>query len=392
MEKLTKFIDCTYSQLTTNMEAEHDASPEEITKYTTSVMNYMKQLTSRAPPEVKQKMMGCTEGIWDIKTNKQVVAEMTVELLEKMLKSFKTTFPLENHNRAETKPSEMKHKITVLDEELKDVRVACQKLWDLDTNRLDDDDIKLNLQSQTRPGDPTDRAKESLFSYISKKAISKKTIKTFSALFDNYESQVGKHEVYTKAEEAETAAFIDAIGETEIIHYLYLYAAKKGVLRNKGSYACFLEELAYLWFTPYKRAVRDDSSGFEHVFIGEERDGKVIGFHNWIRFMWEEANKRVDYKGYIPSRRRSGHRREAANDRLVTIKFAWGNETKDVGSMFVGTSPEFEIALYTLLFLESKMQGGNFDVDIDGYPVRLTVHPFRTRFGCFIGSAYPSAL
>ena len=43
-----------------------------------------------------------------------------------------------------------------------------------------------------------------------------------------------------------------------------------------------------------------DSSGFEHVFVGETRgDGEVIGFHNWIQFYLQEKAGHVDYQGYI---------------------------------------------------------------------------------------------
>lgn len=36
-------------------------------------------------------------------------------------------------------------------------------------------------------------------------------------------------------------------------------------------------------------------------------------------------------------------------ERLVSVQFAWGAEVKDVSSIWVGTSPEFELALYTLV-------------------------------------------
>ena len=43
-----------------------------------------------------------------------------------------------------------------------------------------------------------------------------------------------------------------------------------------------------------------DSSGFEHVFVGETRgDSEVIGFHNWIQFYLQERAGYVDYQGYI---------------------------------------------------------------------------------------------
>ena len=43
-----------------------------------------------------------------------------------------------------------------------------------------------------------------------------------------------------------------------------------------------------------------DSSGFEHVFVGETRGAdEVIGFHNWIQFYLQEKADHVDYQGYI---------------------------------------------------------------------------------------------
>ena len=36
------------------------------------------------------------------------------------------------------------------------------------------------------------------------------------------------------------------------------------------------------WFKLYRREARNDSSGFEHVFVGECRDGKVIGIINAV--------------------------------------------------------------------------------------------------------------
>ena len=50
-----------------------------------------------------------------------------------------------------------------------------------------------------------------------------------------------------------------------------------------------------------------DSSGFEHVFVGETRGKQeVIGFHNWIQFYLQEKAKNVDYKGFMSSDRVSG--------------------------------------------------------------------------------------
>lgn len=58
---------------------------------------------------------------------------------------------------------------------------------------------------------------------------------------------------------------------------------------------------------------------------------------------------------------------------------------KPMGSTFIGTSPEFEVALYTLLFLCGK-NGENYLV-IDGHDVVVTVH----HHGINLGTSFPKA-
>ena len=33
--------------------------------------------------------------------------------------------------------------------------------------------------------------------------------------------------------------------------------------------------------------------------MGETRDGKILGFHNWIQFYLQEKAGNVDYQGYV---------------------------------------------------------------------------------------------
>ena len=65
----------------------------------------------------------------------------------------------------------------------------------------------------------------------------------------------------------------------------------------------FRETLTELWFNLYSRSssgpAGGDSSGFEHVFVGEEKSTTISGFHNWIQFYLEEKAGRLDYKGYV---------------------------------------------------------------------------------------------
>ncbi len=67
----------------------------------------------------------------------------------------------------------------------------------------------------------------------------------------------------------------------------------------------------------------------------------------------------VDYRGFI--RPRSTGRRPSLqpdeSQQLLTLQFTWKDaedgsiDLKPVSSSFIGVSPEFEIALYTLCFL-----------------------------------------
>ena len=56
---------------------------------------------------------------------------------------------------------------------------------------------------------------------------------------------------------------------------------------------------------------------------------------------------------------------------------------KPIGSSFIGTSPEFEMALYTVCYLAGE--GEDVQVEIDDYDVTVKVH----HMGPYMGSCYP---
>ena len=59
---------------------------------------------------------------------------------------------------------------------------------------------------------------------------------------------------------------------------------------------------------------------------------------------------------------------------------------KPIGSSFIGTSPEFEIALYTVCFLAGE--GKDVDVELDDYDVIIKVH----HIGKNLGTCYPNSV
>jgi len=75
-----------------------------------------------------------------------------------------------------------------------------------------------------------------------------------------------------------------------------------------------------------------------------------------------------------------------SSPRLMTLQFTWSKGSgKPIGSSFIGTSPEFELALYTMMFLMNREQ---CLVRIKNYDVELVCY----RHGDGIGSAFPKSM
>lgn len=59
---------------------------------------------------------------------------------------------------------------------------------------------------------------------------------------------------------------------------------------------------------------------------------------------------------------------------------------KPVNTMFIGTPPEFDIALYTVCFEVNKSE---CHVSMDGNKFVIRTYPFKYRGKRLIGSAFP---
>ncbi|CAE6191772.1 unnamed protein product [Arabidopsis arenosa] len=270
--------------------------------------------------------------------------------------------------------------------ELSGLSEACNKLWELDSNRLvPGNDYQIDCGDGKRVHERADMAEGLLFSWVSDEVFRKPTFARFCSLLDNYNPNEGYKEEVTEEERQEQAAFIEEISRTPVIKYLHKYLVLKDVA--PGSYQEFKRMLTSLWFDLYGRGgTSGSSSAFEHVFVGEIKQSggeQVSGFHNWLQFYLEEAKGTVDYQGYIFPRRRGEI--PDSETQLLTIQFEWNGVLKSVSSTLVGVSPEFELALYTMCFFmgreENHIQLGPYNVNVKCY--RLG----NNR----IGSAFPIA-
>lgn len=76
------------------------------------------------------------------------------------------------------------------------------------------------------------------------------------------------------------------------------------------------------------------------------------------------------------------------DDQVLSIQFSWKGSVKPIGSTFIGVSPEFEFALYTIIFLLAEERVTRETVKIEEYELQMVV----CRHGHHIGTAYPVLL
>lgn len=274
-----------------------------------------------------------------------------------------------------------------------DLSKVLNELWKLDYNRLKPGtDYAISLQGkagyvQRGSNQASDHAHASLFSYVNEQKL--KSIATYAHfinLLDNYEMSTGTAETVTRQEMAENDLFLDAIMQTEVMKHAHRYLVSRRL--SPADPLQFKRQLYDIWFRLYHRDRRggEDSCGFEHVFVGETRHGaEIMGFHNWVQFYLQEKCNHVDYKGYKARDKKSTPDQD---DHVLNLQFSWKGLVKPVGSSFIGVSPEFEVALFTIVFLMSNERVTNAIVQVDEYHLEVVV----TRHGRSIGTSYPKLL
>ncbi|XP_048123723.1 poly(U)-specific endoribonuclease-C-like isoform X1 [Alosa alosa] len=274
-----------------------------------------------------------------------------------------------------------------------EISAVLNELWKLDTNRLKPGkDYAISTQGRAGyvahgSNQARDSARDPLFSYVDEDKL--RTIETYAHfinLLDNYEMSTGVSETVTSQEMMENHLFLDAVLQTEVMKSVHRYLVKKGQASSDA--VQFKKQLFDIWFRLYHRdrSGGQDSCGFEHVFVGETKHGKeIMGLHNWVQFYLQEKHGHVDYKGY---KARGNKDTPDEDDHVLNLQFSWKGLVKPVGSSFIGVSPEFEVALYTLVFLMSNERVTKVVVKVDEYLLEVVV----CRYGYSIGTSYPKML
>jgi len=243
-------------------------------------------------------------------------------------------------------------------------------------------DFRLSYQNKLAWwGEARDVSPQPLYYSVNSNVFQKPTFKAFVALLNNYERMTGRREIVSNTEINENYRFLDAVLSTPIMKEVYSYLKSQG----KASYVAsqFRHRLYDLWFRTYYRSARNkiiDSCGFEHVFVGELKNtgAEVTGFHSWIQFYLQEKSKHLNYYGWM---------KKASSPYLLVAKFDWYNNIKHVGSSFVGTSPEFEFSLYTLVYMLGYER---LQFKLDGVDMKITC--FGINRNRSIGTCYPDLI
>ncbi|ODM96550.1 Poly(U)-specific endoribonuclease [Orchesella cincta] len=209
----------------------------------------------------------------------------------------------------------------------KELEDLAEELLGLDTEGNAAQYVDVNLQGRTSSGSNQDLAPLPLLT-VTAAAYSRPSIQKLISLHEIYDANVNIGETYSAAEEAKINEFLDAIFGTPIMQRAQSFLASKNLPNGRDN---FFE----LWFGLFSRGNGAlGSCGLEHVFMAELRGSDdVLGFHNWVFFALEEAASR---KGSI-----------------LEFTFDWNSTKKPISSMVIGTSPELELALYTVCFTPS---------------------------------------
>ncbi|XP_031838971.1 endoribonuclease Arlr [Nomia melanderi] len=237
----------------------------------------------------------------------------------------------------------------------------------------------IKYQGQITSKNFTDNAPERLLN-VSFNDVTTKTTDSLIKLFDNYELNTYQSEIITIEKNAEEDEFINNLMETNVmLHTMYYLSVKGFFINDLKVYKNVLKEI---WFHPYSRSKRiNSSSGFEHVFVGESKRRKgIIGVHNWIFFYFGELTSKINYFGY-------SRRKEFPNGAAILEIYFTYNGRRKISTMFIGTPPELEIALYTLCFFTRPNK--TCKISFIGSKFGIQTYVLKNDNKRYVGTAFP---
>ncbi|XP_070698439.1 uridylate-specific endoribonuclease A isoform X2 [Pempheris klunzingeri] len=270
-----------------------------------------------------------------------------------------------------------------------ELKALSETLYALDSNKASASELVIDPQAlvpDSQTSSQSDLSPERLFLYLNEEALfSRPTYAALLAVLDNYHRMTGQVEDFSAQQLAEQETFLkETMSNTELGRELFAFLYTKGVYASEEE---FIQDLKMMWFGLYTRSNNVmDSSGFEHIFAGEVKKGKVSGFHNWIQFYLLEKRGELNYYSH------SFNGPWTTYPDVIGMQFMWDGYFKQVGSAVIGCSPEFDFALYSLCYIarpgkQCRLSLGGKELIIQTYTWNNSYYGDRKKF---IGSAFPA--
>ncbi|XP_077054456.1 uridylate-specific endoribonuclease A isoform X1 [Siphateles boraxobius] len=268
-----------------------------------------------------------------------------------------------------------------------EIKSLSETLYKLDSNRATASELVIEPQtliSSSATGSGNDLSSRPLFKQVSSTLLSKPTYKALLNLLDNYKRMTGEVEDVPSQEVQEQDTFLQQTMNTDLGRELYNFLHSKGAYSSQSE---FIQDLKMMWFGLYSRSDgKLDSSGFEHIFVGEIKSGKVSGFHNWLQFYQSEKQGLLNYYSH------SFDGPWTTYPDVLGMQFNWNGYYKEVGSAFIGCSPEFDLAIYSLCYITRP--GKRCYVSLGGQSLGIQTYTWdKSSYGDgkkYIASAYPA--
>ncbi|XP_011306195.1 poly(U)-specific endoribonuclease homolog [Fopius arisanus] len=223
--------------------------------------------------------------------------------------------------------------------------------------------VSLYVQRKTSAVNVTDEAPGPLM-YTLPELNDIPTVRMVKNMFDKYQMNSTLKENCTSEIRKEESLLLDTFLNTDVMTTAMTWLASKYYIEPDDFER--KETLRQIWFNKIDGA----TSGFERIFLAELYPGpSFIGAQNWIYFAAKETSNQINYMGYTEER--------TIGDKasLLKINFKMGDAVKPNVTMLVGTSPELEMALYTVCFYARP--NDICPVSLGGTHFYLYTHSFR---------------
>ncbi len=224
----------------------------------------------------------------------------------------------------------------------------------------------------------------------------RETYDLVKALFDNYRLDQTKREDITQAEAREMLTLMEVVTDSAPMEAVKRQLGdQRGKVYSRDEFQTLIFDI---WFRQYDDGRNLDLSGFEHVVVGEQKEGTVSGYHFWYRYYLDDfgllgTGDDIDFNGSRYPRHLAGA--ALAVPDVVTLAFRWRAEDQDAGverplfkptgGFWVGCSVEGLMALGMMRFFQRSrddvsINRARYEIDLYKSPDRQSIRSFFPIF------------